>query len=101
MRPENERPSPRERLRRSRLYLPGSQPKFLINAALHRPDGVILDLEDSVAPSDKAAARVLVRNALRFLDWGDAERMVRINPLPAGLADPAYVVGHGAQMISS
>ncbi len=99
MRSENGDPSWRERLRRSRLYVPGSQPKFMINAALHRPDGVILDLEDSVAPSEKAAARILVRNALRFLDWGDAERMVRINPLPPGLADLPYVVGHGAQMI--
>ncbi|MFN8176696.1 MAG: aldolase/citrate lyase family protein [bacterium] len=99
MLPANAAPSPRERLRRTRLYLPGSQPKFMINAAVHRPDGVILDLEDSVAPSDKPAARVLVRNALRFLDWGDAERMVRINQLPAGLADLPFVVGHGAQVI--
>ena len=99
MRGENAKASPRERLRRSRLYLPGSQPKFMVNAALHHPDGVILDLEDSVAPADKPAARLLVRNALRFLDWGDSERMVRINQLPAGLADLPFVVGHGAQVI--
>ena len=53
------------RLRRSRLYLPGNQPKFFINAGLHKPDGIILDLEDSVAPSEKDAAKLLVRNALR------------------------------------
>src|SRR5439155_3469124 len=41
-------PSPRHRLRRSRLYLPGSEPKYFINAALHGPDAIILDLEDSV-----------------------------------------------------
>ena len=41
-------PSPRDRLRRSRLYLPGSEPKYFINAALHGPDAIILDLEDSV-----------------------------------------------------
>lgn len=99
MLPANARPSPRERLRRSRLYLPGSQPKFMINAGLHRPDGLILDLEDSVAPPDKPAARVLVRNALRFLDHGDAERMVRINQLPAGLDDLPWIVGHGVQLI--
>lgn len=99
MLPGNAQPSARDRLRRSRLYLPGSQPKFMINAALHRPDGLILDLEDSVAPADKPAARVLVRNALRFLDHGDCERMVRINQLPAGLDDLPWVVGHGAQLI--
>ena len=40
-----------ERLRRSRLYLPGNEPKFYVNAGLHEPDGVILDLEDAVAPA--------------------------------------------------
>ncbi|MBZ0269908.1 CoA ester lyase, partial [bacterium] len=97
--PGNRGPSPRDRFRRSRLYLPGAAPKFLINAGLYAADGVILDLEDSVAPPEKAAARVLVRNALRFLDWGGAERMVRINQLPDGLADLPFVVGHGAQLV--
>jgi citrate lyase subunit beta/citryl-CoA lyase len=99
MLPANAQPSPRDRFRRSRLYLPGSQPKYMINAALHHPDGAILDLEDSVAPAEKAAARVLVRNALRFLDWKDCERMVRINQLPMGLEDLPFVIGHGAQAI--
>jgi citrate lyase subunit beta/citryl-CoA lyase len=71
----------------------------MLNAALHRPDGVILDFEDSVAPAEKDAARPLVRNALRTLDWRGAERMVRINQLPAGLEDLPFVVGHGAQLI--
>jgi citrate lyase subunit beta/citryl-CoA lyase len=97
--PANAGPSPRDRFRRSRLYLPGSQPKFMVNAGLYGADGVILDLEDSVAPPEKSAARVLVRNALRFLDWGGAERMVRINQLPAGLDDLPFVVGHGAQLL--
>jgi citrate lyase subunit beta/citryl-CoA lyase len=80
-------PSSRDRLRRSRLYLPGNEPKFLINAGLHEPDGVILDLEDSVHADAKDAARLVVRNALRCVDFGRAERMVRINPLPLGLDD--------------
>ncbi|MEJ2202672.1 MAG: citrate lyase acyl carrier protein [Gemmatimonadota bacterium] len=80
-------PSPRDRLRRSRLYLPGSQPKLFINAGLHRPDAVILDLEDSVHPDEKDTARLLVRNALATIDFRGAERMVRINQLPLGLAD--------------
>ena len=41
-------PSTRDRLRRSRLYLPGNEPKYFINAGLHAPDAIILDLEDSV-----------------------------------------------------
>jgi citrate lyase subunit beta/citryl-CoA lyase len=80
-------PSPRDRLRRSRLYLPGSEPKYFINAALHGPDAVILDLEDSVHASEKDAARLLVRNALRAIDFMHCERMVRINQLPLGLED--------------
>jgi len=53
---------------------------------------VILDLEDAVHPSEKDAARLLVRNALRAIDFSQAERMVRINPLPLGLEDLELVV---------
>ncbi|MEZ4651304.1 MAG: aldolase/citrate lyase family protein [Candidatus Eisenbacteria bacterium] len=84
--------SARVRLRRSRLYVPGSEPKYMLNAGLHRADGIILDLEDSVHPAEKDAARLLVRNALLALGLGAAERMVRINQLPLGLADLAAIV---------
>lgn len=86
------RACPRDRLRRSRLYLPGSEPKYMINAGLHRPDAIILDLEDSVHVSEKFGARILCRHALRAIDFGDAERMVRINQLPMGLSDVDEVV---------
>jgi citrate lyase subunit beta / citryl-CoA lyase len=88
------RPAPgaRDRLRRSRLYLPGNEPKFMINAGLYGADAVILDLEDSVHASEKDAARVMVRNALRAIDFGPAERMVRINQLPMGLDDLDEVI---------
>jgi len=92
-------PSARDRLRRSRLYLPGSEPKFFINAGLHGPDAVILDLEDSVHPAEKDSARLLVRNALRGLDFGAAERMVRINQLPLGLTDLEEVIPEGPDMV--
>jgi citrate lyase subunit beta / citryl-CoA lyase len=91
--------SPRDRQRRSRLYLPGSEPKYYINAGLHEPDAVILDLEDSVHPAEKDAARILVRNALRAVDFGAAERMVRINQLPLGLADLEEVVPESPDVI--
>jgi citrate lyase subunit beta/citryl-CoA lyase len=89
----------KDKLRRSRLYLPGNEPKFFINAGLHNPDGIILDLEDSVAPSEKDAAQLLVRNALRAVDFQGAERMVRINQLPKGLNDLKYVIPHNVNVI--
>jgi citrate lyase subunit beta/citryl-CoA lyase len=92
-------PSQKDRLRRSRLYLPGSEPKYYINASLHAPDAVILDLEDSVHRGEKDVARILVRNALRAVDFGSCERMVRINQLPLGLEDLAEVIGESPDLI--
>ena len=92
-------PSPRDRLRRSRLYLPGSEPKYFINALLHGPDAIILDLEDSVHYAEKDAARVLVRNTLRAVDFGKCERMVRINQLPMGLEDLAEIVPESPDLV--
>ena len=92
-------PSPRDRLRRSRLYLPGNEPKYFVNAGLHAPDAIILDLEDSVYFAEKDTARLLVRNALRALDFEAAERMVRINQLPLGLADLEEIVPQSPDLI--
>lgn len=89
----------KDQLRRSRLYLPGNEPKFFVNAGLHSPDGIILDLEDSVAPTEKDAAQLLVRNALRSVDFYNAERMVRINQLPKGLDDLKYIIPHNVNLI--
>jgi len=92
-------PSTRDRMRRSRLYVPGSEPKYFINAALHGADGVILDLEDSVHAAEKDAARLLVRNALRAVDFLGCERMVRINQLPLGLDDLEEIVPESPDLI--
>ncbi len=92
-------PSTRDRLRRSRLYLPGSEPKYFTNAVLHAPDAVILDLEDAVHPAEKDSARLLVRNTLRACDFGACERMVRINQLPLGLADLDEIVPQQPDLI--
>jgi citrate lyase subunit beta/citryl-CoA lyase len=89
----------KDHLRRSRLYLPGNEPKFFVNAGLHNPDGIILDLEDSVAPSEKDAAQLLVRNALCSVDFYGCERMVRINQLPKGLDDLKFIVPHNVHVI--
>src|SRR5580700_11258938 len=91
--------SAKDRLRRSRLYLPGTEPKYAINAGLHGPDAIILDLEDSVHPAEKDAARILVRNTLRAVSFGGCERMVRINQLPLGLEDLAEIVPESPDLI--
>ena len=92
-------PSAKDRLRRSRLYLPGTEPKYAINAGLHGPDAIILDLEDSVHPAEKDAARILVRNTLRAVSFGACERMVRINQLPLGLEDLAEIIPEAPDVI--
>jgi citrate lyase subunit beta/citryl-CoA lyase len=97
--PQNTYSTSRNTDRVSRLYLPGNNPKLMINAGIYGCHGVILDLEDSVAPDRKFEARYLVRNALRTIDFYGAERMVRINPLPAGLDDLNYVVPHPVNLI--
>jgi citrate lyase subunit beta/citryl-CoA lyase len=89
--PKNRYKTTKDRQRRSRLYLPGNEPKYFPNAGLHKPDAIILDLEDSVAPSDKAAARYIVRNALRSVNFYGAERMVRINQGLSGINDILYI----------
>ena len=91
--------SSRNRFRRSRLYLPGTQAKLMLNAGIHQPDAIILDLEDSVAPSEKNSARIIVRNALRTLDFFGAERMVRINQGNLGLKDLEAIVPHNVHLI--
>ena len=91
--------SARDRLRRSRLYVPGSEPKYFINAGLHGADAIILDLEDSVHVGEKDAARLLVRNALRAVDFLRCERMVRINQLPLGMEDLDEIVPESPDLI--
>jgi citrate lyase subunit beta/citryl-CoA lyase len=89
--PGADAPRQRERLRRSRLYIPGNRPKLMLSAGLYGADGLILDLEDSVPPAAKDEARLLVRNALLALDWGSSERMVRINQGALGDEDLAAI----------
>ena len=96
---ENTYTSSAQKFRFSRLYLPGNAPGMFINAGLHYPDGVILDLEDSVALPKKDEARILVRNALRSVDFYGAERMVRINQGPRGLDDLDCLIPHNVHLV--
>ena len=97
--PENTTISSFEQRRFSRLYLPGNTPNMMLNAGIHHPNGIILDLEDAVAPDKKYEARFLVRNALRGINFYGAERMVRINQIPAGLDDLDFIVPHHVNLI--
>ncbi len=96
---ENTTASGKDDFRFSRLYLPGNSPKLMLNAGVHKPNGLILDLEDAVAPDKKFEARFLVRNALRNLHFYGAERMVRINQGKREPEDLEFVIPHFTNMI--
>lgn len=69
------------RLNRSELAVPGSQPQLFEKAAQSDADVIFLDLEDAVAPDDKAQARKNIIKALNEMDWGKKTMSVRINGL--------------------
>lgn len=70
-----------ERLRRTMLFIPGNNPGMLQNAGILGADSVILCLEDAVSIPEKDAARILVRNAIKSINFYNSEIVVRINPL--------------------
>lgn len=96
---DNRYPTSADRFRFSRLYLPGNTPSMMLNAGLHSAHGIILDLEDSVAPDRKDEARILVRNALRQVGFMGAERMVRINQGELGIKDLQSVIPHNVNLV--
>ena len=77
------------RLRRTMMFIPGNNPGMMQDAFIYAPDAIMLDLEDSVTMAEKDAARLLVYNALKTIDYGNIEMVVRINPLntPYGKKD--------------
>jgi citrate lyase subunit beta/citryl-CoA lyase len=75
------------RARRSSLILPVNQPRFVEKAYTRGADAIVLDLEDSVPPQEKASARKLVQGSLGVAGRGGAEVLVRVNNDPALLAD--------------
>jgi citrate lyase subunit beta/citryl-CoA lyase len=66
-------------VRRSKLYIPANREKFLAKAWTRGADCIILDLEDAVAPADKASARKMVKEDIPIVRKGGAEIQVRIN----------------------
>lgn len=90
-----------ERLRRTMMFVPGNNPGMMADAHIYGPDSIMLDLEDSVTMAEKDAARLLVHNALKSIDYGGVEMVVRINPLstPYGKKDVEAVVKAGVDVI--
>lgn len=74
---------------------------MMADAHIYGPDSIMLDLEDSVTMAEKDTARLLVYNALKSIDYGDTEMVVRINPLntPYGKKDIEAVVKAGVHVI--
>lgn len=70
-----------EKLRRSMLFMPGNNPGMLQNAGILGTDSIILDLEDAVSLTEKDSARILVREAIKTIDYSQVEVVVRVNPL--------------------
>lgn len=90
-----------ERLRRTMMFVPGNNPGMMQDAFIYGPDSIMLDLEDSVTLAEKDTARLLVYNALKTIDYGGIEMVVRINPLstPYGRKDVEAVVKAGVDVV--
>ncbi len=73
------------RPRRGMLYVPGDDLHKIEKAITLGVDSICLDIEDGVALSRKQEARTTIANALKTLDFGRSERLVRINPVGSGL----------------
>ncbi len=78
---------------RSFLFMPGNNPGMLVKSRHYKADAIIFDLEDAVAPTEKDAARIMVAETLKAIDFGDKTIIVRINPVSiCGLLDLAAVM---------
>ena len=87
-------------MRRSMLFLPGNNPNMLINGNCLGADAVIFDLEDAVSPAEKDAARILVRNTMKYMDFSGCEMIVRINSIDT-LLDQEFKGHHQAERVQN
>lgn len=89
------------KLRRSMLFVPGSNAAMISNSFIYQPDAIMFDLEDAVALKEKDSARMLVAHALQHPLYQAMETVVRVNPLDSefGLADLNAVVRAGVDVV--
>src|SRR5437773_10080266 len=86
---------------RSMLFVPVTQRRFVEGAARRGADAIILDLEDSVALSEKARARTLVPEAAGIVSQGGADVVVRLNrPLRMTVRDLEAAIEIGVQAVA-
>lgn len=89
-----------ERLRRTMMFVPASNPGMMRDANIYGADSIMFDLEDSVSLKEKDTSRFLLYNALKTFDYKDTETVVRINSLDMGGKDDIYAtVRAGIQVI--
>lgn len=90
-----------ERLRRTMMFVPGNNAGMVRDAGIYGADSIMFDLEDSVSLAEKDAARILVYEALKTQDYGDAELVVRINGIDTEFfkADVYAMVKAGVDVI--
>lgn len=96
------RPRPEKfRLRRTMMFMNAQKPGLIKDAYIYGCDSIILDLEDAVAENQKDAARFSLYHALKSIDYGNTEVIVRINGLdtPHWQEDIRCVVAGGADGI--
>lgn len=97
-----ERPTPeKNRLRRTMMFMNAQKPGLIKDAYIYGSDSIILDLEDAVAENQKDAARFSLYHALKSIDYGNTEVIVRINGLdtPHWREDIRVCVAGGADGI--
>ncbi len=91
----------KDRLRRTMMFLPANNPSMLTDAHIYGPDSIMIDLEDATSINQKDAARFLVYEALKTINYGNTETVVRINGLdtPFGKDDIVAAVKGGVDVI--
>ncbi|GAB2651303.1 citrate (pro-3S)-lyase subunit beta [Vibrio panuliri] len=90
-----------QKLRRSMLFVPGSNAAMLSTSFIYDADAIMFDLEDSVSVREKDTARMLVYNALQHPFYDNIETVVRVNSLETeyGRADVMAMVKAGVNVI--
>jgi len=81
-----------ERLRRTMMFVPASNAGMLRDAYIYGADSIMFDLEDSISLKEKDTSRFLVYQAVKTIDYGSAETVVRINSLDMGGRDDVHAM---------
>ncbi len=81
-----------ERLRRTMMFVPASNAGMLRDAYIYGADSIMFDLEDAISLKEKDTSRFLVYQAVKTIDYGSTETVVRINSLDMGGRDDVHAM---------